>query len=67
MTTPDLKTCCQLYAPGKEERKDLPSDHPAQIAWKRFCDRVGGEEGVLERKKKVSLLYVFNRCSILIT
>lgn len=57
MTTPDLKACCHLFTPGKAELRDLPEGSPALEAWQRFCNRVGGEAAVLERRIPVRQIH----------
>ena len=55
MTTPDLKTCCQLYRPGVQKTSlSASSDPRVQAVWAEFVEKVGGKEVVESRKAKVA-------------
>lgn len=77
MTTPDLKTCCQIYPPGVQKSGgELPEGSRAHTAWLDFCNASGGEDLVKSRRAKASLparvarditdraLYSFQRCRL---
>lgn len=58
MTTPDFKTCCQIYPPGVQKNTgELPPDSQAHNAWRAFCNAVGGEDAVKSRMAKAGVIF----------
>lgn len=54
MTTPDLKTCCQIWGPGvKKGGPNNLGDARAVAAWDEFCEKAGGVDAVNNRRAKV--------------
>ena len=49
MTTPDLKTCCQLYRPGVPQfGTAIPRGSKAEAAWLEFVDAIGPDSDSIE-------------------
>ena len=56
MTTPDLKTCCQIYPPGIQKAGLLPDTAAgvaAKAVWDDFCEKAGGVDAVNAGRAKV--------------
>ena len=56
ITTPDLKTVCQLYRPGEQKgAEDMDYKTDVDAAWDEYVVRAGGREAIEARGEMVSL------------